>query len=253
MPIDYPTSAVIIMGLQTFGKPAAEVAKNFVNTALGQLGTEVGKDIAQAYVDWKARRAERFVGLLNSAAHLIHDAGREPEPVPPYLLVPLMEKGSLVVDEDLRAVWAHLLASAATNSPDCEVWPSFPQILSELSSGEARVLGWVYEQYAGQPHGLYVGARAGLWAYFHKNSVDYPQAAVMEDNFVRLRLLAQPHPVMRGEEVGKTVAQLIETKGRGILRDLKLEDNRVGDLRLTALGIAFLRACAGPRRREDGV
>jgi hypothetical protein len=65
--------------------------------------------------------------------------------------------------------------------------------------------------------------------------IDYPTHEIITDNWLRLRLIEGPEPVLRTEEVARSLA-------RGV------GEVRMGDLfsqphTLTALGAAFLNAC----------
>lgn len=73
---------------------------------------------------------------------------------------------------------------------------------------------------------VYLEGDVHLWVYYKDKSLTYPAVGVMEDNLIRLQLLKPSNPVMRGDEIGKTVAKLIESKGQAPLGTIKLEDNR---------------------------
>lgn len=83
--------------------------------------------------------------LARANAHL--DAlGLRPTAISLKLLVPLLEYASLEDESDEAMVdrWAALLANAAAGRHGAAMLPSFPRILSELSSEEVVVLDTLY-------------------------------------------------------------------------------------------------------------
>ena len=136
--MDPVAGAVVIAGLQKFGGPVSELVRDFLTKVLSPTGEALGSVVAHPIVEWQRRRVDRGKKLLENAAAALEAAGREPKPVPARVLMPLLERGSLEEDSELRDRWVALLANAASN-PD-EVIPAFVSILSELSPSEARIL-----------------------------------------------------------------------------------------------------------------
>ena len=81
------------------------------------------------------------MNLVLKAKAFLESKGIEPKRVLPKVVAPLLEAGSLEGDEEMKARWAALLASAAADPG--KVPPAFPRILSELSSTESRILEWL--------------------------------------------------------------------------------------------------------------
>jgi len=127
--MDVGTSAAVIAGITTFGKPGAELVKEFVGRVFGPTADAVGTTLSHPFVEFNKRRALRSEALLLRSAQILENQGYEAKAIPDALLMPLLNSGSLVDDEYLAEVWANLLASAATLSG--KVRPAFPQILSE--------------------------------------------------------------------------------------------------------------------------
>ena len=63
---------------------------------------------------------------------------------------------SLEDDDDMQARWAALLANAANPDQEVTVHPTFPGILKELGSAEARLLDAVVNAFGGQIERLYM-------------------------------------------------------------------------------------------------
>jgi hypothetical protein len=172
---------------------------------VGEVWAILGAQVR--YVRWNlaVRLADRAAAFLR---------GREARRVKLNTLVPLLEAGSLEEDESMAERWAALLANAA-NAGEEEVPPSFPEILRQLTPGEARLLDRLIE--APSMDTVAVANEVGIGS----------QWPVAFDNLVRLRLAV--HPFRAGPIAG--------------------EDSR--QLRITFLGQAFVAACRRPAAPED--
>lgn len=102
-------------------------------------GGPLGEIWAMLGAEFRLRRWKRGVRLAERAAEHLREVGREAERVRDDTLVPLLEAGSLVDEENMQVRWGALLANAADPGAD-EVPPSFPEMLRQLSSIEARLL-----------------------------------------------------------------------------------------------------------------
>ena len=94
--------------------------------------------VSYADLDRKISEARREIAqdVLSRAQEMLRDAGIKPKSVPIKTVVPLLQYSSMEEDNDLRAMWAALLANAASTG----VHPSFPGILSKLSRNDAVFL-----------------------------------------------------------------------------------------------------------------
>jgi hypothetical protein len=247
--MDLATAAAVMMGLQVVGKPTMNVAEDFAKRLFGPVADATGKAVASPIIEFIERRAKRAGRIMSQAGEVMNERSVEIQQIPDYLMLPLIQHGSLIDDEDLQTVWSQLIASASSGFHECNVWPSFPQILSELSPLEAKILGHIYqiiiERHEGKPY--YV--QLNIEPFVTSNGGSHDQAHIIEDNFVRLQLLQPSHPVMRARVIGETVVRYMESRGRAVIRDLELDDNRHKGPKITALGWAFLKACAGPSKR----
>jgi hypothetical protein len=133
----------------------------------------------------------------------------------------MLEKGSLEEDEELRSVWAHLLANASVSKTETPVLPAFAQILSELSPIEVQILDFVYR---GEPErsGYHAFHLDAVTAHFDLNPTT---CLVFRDNFERMNIISPPLGLLGNEEAADGSPY-------------------VGPMYLTDLGCAFLRACA---------
>jgi len=81
---------------------------------------------------------------MEKANEFLRKRGKTPQQVPMKLLAPILEYGSLEDDESMQDRWASLLASAADQSFNNRILPSFASILKELSPVEAMILDRIY-------------------------------------------------------------------------------------------------------------
>ncbi len=108
---------------------------------LGKLLSPTVKSVGEAVRDefhsWVNRNR---TSVLEAAAEQVRASGEEPHTIPNGILVPLLERCGYEDHEELRGLWASLLAKAAV-SGGADVEPRFVQILANLSPLAARTLG----------------------------------------------------------------------------------------------------------------
>jgi hypothetical protein len=213
-----------ILGL---GK-ATEVITKELATLVSPLlrpGAEVaGQMIADQMNSWRLARA---VPILKKTKKLLEDNSIEPKAVPLKILVPILNHCSLEEDDDLASKWAGLLASAAAGD---EVHPSYPKILSELASVEARMLDALYQRFMES-----TSDEQDLCTVKELNDkveLSPEQFTVVVVNLKRLELCDVP----------------AHTGGDPLLyTDFSREIPNHFKIRLTSLGTDFVKACCGPQ------
>jgi hypothetical protein len=140
------------MGVDIIDVMVAAVAKEAAQGAIATakrvsalVVQRVGSVVVPAWDQMTDRMRGHSYTLLFDASDVLEDAGAEPAPVPPRLLVPVLQKGCLVGEDDpLRQRWVNLLANAADKSRQSKVLPAFPSILEQLSSLDAALLDKLY-------------------------------------------------------------------------------------------------------------
>jgi hypothetical protein len=216
------------------GKAVTEtlgVLKEPVQTLLGPAWTELAGTFGDSVRHWRdMRRLERAMAAVKK----LQAKGLSPKAVDPSILFPILDAASLVEDEDLKAKWDALLANAADPTSTIDVIPSFSSILSELSPLEAHILDAVYAAGISAylrtaisdriPPEQIVALNIALSKRDIKRTFNITQAQfkVIADNLLRLRLCQTS-----AFEIGNTKVQLHD----------------IHNLRLTALGRAFIQAC----------
>jgi hypothetical protein len=205
------------------------VIKALVLPGAGTLGDYLAFRIR--FLHWK-----RGVRAVEEARELLTNAGLPVQPVEIKLLIPIIERAAMEDEDTLVSRWARLLASASAGA---FVPPSFPGILAELTPTDVLILDHIASRWpalvsTGQ---LDDGERV--------SETDRPNLATLAKE------LALPLDVSRVSIDGLLRLRLI------VLSSLNLDDMSDQPLRrdyqipgLTDLGIAFVRACAGPRRAE---
>lgn len=228
--VDPITTGALAKAADRAVEELSPAAQKFAEGVVGAPSAEVGAALADRI---RFRRWKTNVKLLEKAAKFAEERGIDPEAVPVKTLFPLLEKGSLEdpEDEDMIDRWANLLTSSA--DPNGEVPPSFPEILSQLTSFEARLLNTLYDRATDLP-------REEWWArgiVFSSVVSDDPnvsqraQAAI--ENLYRLGIAAPP-------TTGTTT-------GRGGKVENRFAGSHTTPLTcLTELGYAFVSACRPP-------
>jgi hypothetical protein len=161
---------------------AADLVTLIETVAITQFLTPGAKSLGEAALE----RAQR---ISKAAVQLLARVGREPQPVEPKVLVPLVQAAALETNEALSARWAALLANAADPAQRVQVQPSFAGVLRELTPVEAHVLERVYAgvtaetfQTGAEPESVIVDA------YAQELGLSPTDFGVCMDNLIRLRL-----------------------------------------------------------------
>jgi hypothetical protein len=130
----------IALGIMAAGvaKEAPKLGAELLRDLFGPGFKAAGEGMAVGLKTWKAKRELRMGKILDETARQLKASGDTPKVVPERMLVPLLEKASLVEEEELQHVWASLLANMARNPEG--VLPAFVSILGELSPTEVRLL-----------------------------------------------------------------------------------------------------------------
>jgi hypothetical protein len=116
------TTLVLATGsafLSKFAGPAAEI--------LGRLAFERAQQVGA--------KATAYLTAVN----------REPRPIEPKVLFPLVEGAALETDDSLADKWAALLANAADPGADLEITPGFGDILRQLTPRHAGLLDKLFD------------------------------------------------------------------------------------------------------------
>lgn len=105
----------------------------FLRKLLGPAAKELGLTLKDEVRFFRFQRRQR---LLARAQEMFEKAQKEPEPLPPKLIIPILENGSLEEDDELQDRWAALLV----NSSPSRVMPAAPEILRQLTALDVFLL-----------------------------------------------------------------------------------------------------------------
>jgi hypothetical protein len=133
------------------GDVVAEVAKkeadSFLQATLGEPLKAVGGLLADHI---NVRRHANLIKAVVNAKQQLSQAGVAPKEVPLSIIHPAIEAASLEEDPDMQVVWANLLANAADPRRGSPLLPSFPGILKDLVSRDAKFLAALHAQATGK-------------------------------------------------------------------------------------------------------
>jgi len=192
-------------------KSLIEAVRPFTDPVLKALGEGIAERLEFYNWRWSVKAIARARELLAAEGIAIG-------PVPPKLMVPILEGAALESEEELVERWACLLASASAGD---DVLPAYPEILRQLTPIEVRMLDWISKQpptIRGRGH----DARRAL-------GLEYRRFALLVGNLRRLGV-AEIRGLLDGDQI------------------YDVDEDRA--LVLTVLGQEFIRVCQGPRRDE---
>jgi len=226
---------------ETAVKESFEAAKDFLAAIGGDAISAGGGIFADTVKYWRFKNS---VNLALKARDFLRSKGIDPRKVMPSTLLPLLEAASIQEDPFLQETWARLLASAASE-PDA-VRVAFVQMLSGLSATDVQLLNGLvaereFEWYERS------GTTVAIDYHFHKMKREMSgEESIAIENFLRLGILRRDEPEI--ELTGEKLAEmLVNIQRGGHVWPLRLGEERSGpSYSITALGIHFIVACAGP-------
>lgn len=124
---------------------AADLVTIIETVAITQFLTPGAKSIGEAAL-------ERGQNVAKAAVQFLKNVGREPQPVEPKVLVPLVQAAALETDEALADKWAALLANAADPASTLIITPIYVDILRQLTPQEANLLTFLLSE-TNEQHG----------------------------------------------------------------------------------------------------
>lgn len=200
--------------------------------ALATGGAFLGKFVGPAAEHLGKLALERAQQLGAKAEAMLTAVGREPQPVEPKLLLPLVQAASLETDEVLADKWAALLANAADPAQERPVHPGFVEMLRQLTPTDATVLTRLYQGVYAKEQDLlhYELQRVITQRMAVELQLPEKRFALSVEILLRLRLCAPPTP--RKSDVntlGGTAAAARQVCP-------------------TVLGLEFLAACTPPTK-----
>jgi hypothetical protein len=161
---------------------------------------------------------ERGKQVAVKATALLAQVGREPQPVEPKLLLPLVQAASLESDPILIDKWAALLANAADPAQQTIIHPSYVEVLRQLSPREAIILQYIYSHHPPEDDDYafsHIPTEADVIRVF---GLDFPEIFAALENLQRLFLFKLGTENAMGERIEETSGQQrLEVNQYGVL------------------------------------
>lgn len=202
---------------------AAKIAEKFLGKLVNSALEEGGGILSDTVKFW---RFKNQINLAIKAKDFLASKGIEPTKVLPKTLLPILEKGSLEEDEDMKNKWASMLANASDATSSINVRPGYPEILGQLSPLEVKILDTFYDQLKDKPKEEQ--AKTGIMkekvlTYARISSEEYD---ILVENLFRLGLCRTP-----------------SSKGGVTIGDYPMVLRTYDFIELTPLGIDFIKSC----------
>ena len=244
---------------------AAKAVEPYLLKILGAPLEQIGGILASPMEENKKRRAERLVRIATEAEAQVKATGGEPIQIPDYIVIPLLEKATLVDDDQLQKMWASLLANASHPERASSVSQAFPTMLAGLSPREAKFLEVFFDA---SVYSIFVKIRpiapsaiASHSRRSHEKLVNVvgnssfrwrsnDEKAATFENLINLGIMRRDHEIPP-EDFPKLAAYLLTEAG--IKTTLRIEGNQVPVAEdfysITIIGAAFVIACRPPEKR----
>lgn len=132
----------IIEGLN-LPKQILDKTEKFMSKLLGPSITEYGELFADKV---RFRRLRNQIKIFNKTRELLEKNNLEPNELKLKQLVPLIEKSSVEEEDFMQDKWAKLIANIST-TPENGLEPRLINTLSSLSTLEAKILDFVFEEF----------------------------------------------------------------------------------------------------------
>ena len=239
-----PFAVTAVVG--TIGSLSA-IAKGLLEKALGPSADLIGSELRSRL---EQRLATNRMVVLNRAALLVEESGKEMREIPIRIAAGILAGAALEENAEMQERWAALLASAATADPS-EIPPVFAAILSNLTPASAQTLDALRHTrplrgVGDQPDGLSEsGAMDADRLQLVLNGGN--QATDAAEWYSRLQRINELVDILVREGLASKATVIAETGAinRGGPSAVKLGGV---EMRITHLGLQFLRALDGPSR-----
>jgi hypothetical protein len=170
------------------GIEAAEKLGGFLNRILGDGFVHLGA----TFSDWAA--AYRYKNLLKliDSIEQIHSARRlagKTIPILPKHAIPILQHASLEDSDEVRAIWAGLLANATDPNVGFQIKKLYIEILSALDPIDAIVLTFLSRENLDDEYNFMNGARLNAEEVTRRLKRDESEIKISLSNLFRLGLI----------------------------------------------------------------
>jgi hypothetical protein len=218
---------------------AADKTADLIHKLAGPLCEEVGVFLGEKFRAYRTKNVSRIV---EKTEHILGTAGLPVNPVPPRLLLPIIENCSVQDDEILQTLWAGLLATASHQGNS--TLAAYIDTLKQLTPDEARFLEKLYADLDFNVHFRRVREMPIYPDQFLPRKGKPVQ--VSPDNFEHLGLFRRDAVVsMRHQSYRVNQASTLEDA----VDILAASEPETGySLVFTRYAVSFVEACHGPRK-----
>lgn len=122
-----------VLGIGKAVEKLADPVVDLLKRVAGPAADEIGLTLQDTIHVYRAKRAYRLAEKFRQFAL---ERGIVPNSVTLKLLLPILDNASVEEDEDLHSMWAALLTNVA-DPAGADVWPSFVEVLKQLTKPEA--------------------------------------------------------------------------------------------------------------------
>jgi hypothetical protein len=220
---------------ENLGVQVATAVATSVTEPLRELVTVMLRPITDivggATVPLRLWNFKRMLAATQRAAEMLNAAGISASTPASRVYFPLLEGAAAEGNGELHVLWAALIANAHGGSETIDVFPAYPHILEQLSPFDAALL-----------------------QYFGEQSVPYDRIAGDQEVWIELDAIRHTFEDQSEEQVLHSVGNLIRLgliewtpPGRrdpGTNNINMIVD--VTELRISAVGAGFIRACRAP-------
>jgi hypothetical protein len=243
------------IALSVARQAAAELTKeasSLIGRLFGPAADEIGEHLRLRLHGYFERNRN---ATLNRAAEMIGAAGGSAHEVPLRTMVPLLEGASLEDDADLRERWAALLANAALATSADAIPPLFASILKNITPTTARCLDLLGKTTKPRRGGSSMGGideAGGTTLPLLTDELHGGRTSDLSERRQHVALTSAAVDVLVREGLASVTPRLrydsrSDLAGSHSVGGRRPPVEQAGlDIRVTDLGVQFLRACTAP-------
>jgi hypothetical protein len=238
--MDHPES--VITGAAALAVIAKQ-GQDFIGAATGHPGESMGT----IFGGWMRRRKENAERVASGAHLTLLNIGLKADEVPLRVLMPALEHASVEEDMSMQDRWSNLLANAADPRHEIEITQTHNTILAELTPVQAKMLDAIYRNAAGRCHGT-ISIEDIAYSIYDLQHI-YHEAIV-----VPVHGPSAPETITIQSRASIDVLKrtgLLDTRTieNAIYKGNSFSARQMLVYTMSALGLAFYRACQPPPRR----
>lgn len=239
----------------------AKAVEPLINN-LAKLTGPMSEELGQYFGDKvRAFRHRNVSTIINGSIKRLEKAGKPINPVPPRLLLPIIDAASVEDNPTLQDMWSGLLASASDQADDMS--PSYTETLKALKPIEARSIQVLYDIMIESPTPT-LGSESTVSTLLVTGlglaEGESIAPILIIETLERLGLIRRKYD-LQSPAAGDFLHDLLGGTGRrypqapaaSFFGDSSLEPlpEVIYEWEFTSFGVQFMRACQGPVSRPE--